>query len=196
MEENAVLKRPHNSKPGLLRILLPLALGAFVGLGIFAFQLSNAASYLSDDPEACVNCHIMNPQFATWTHSSHREKTTCNDCHVPHDNFVRKYMFKASDGLRHATVFTLRKEAQVIRINEAGKAVVQENCKRCHIEQVNPVSIANVSGRNYMSGEGRLCWDCHREVPHGKLSGQAITPYSRGPSLMGEQLEWIKTTAK
>ena len=32
------------------------------------------------------------------------------DGHVPHDSFIRKYYFKASDGLRHATIFTLRKE--------------------------------------------------------------------------------------
>ncbi|MCK5741551.1 MAG: cytochrome c nitrite reductase small subunit [Chlorobi bacterium] len=178
------------------KILNATALGLMVGLGLILFDVSNAISYLSDDPEACVNCHIMNPQYATWTHSSHREKTNCNDCHVPHDNIVRKYMFKASDGLRHATVFTMRAEPQVIRINDAGITVVQENCKRCHIDQINPVSAANVDGHNYKAGEGKLCWDCHREVPHGKLSGQASTPFSRGPNLMGQKAEWMNKDKK
>ncbi|XGS82984.1 NapC/NirT family cytochrome c [Limibacterium fermenti] len=84
--------------------------GAFVGLFIYTFFASRAYSYLSDDPSACVNCHIMSPYYATWMHSSHGGNTTCNDCHVPHNNIVNKYYFKAKDGLRHAAVFTLRGE--------------------------------------------------------------------------------------
>src|SRR5512142_1117036 len=79
-----------------------LAFGIFVGLGSFAFYLSKAPSYLSDSPQTCVNCHVMAPQYATWSHSSHREVTNCNDCHVPQDNFVKHWLFKAKDGLRHA----------------------------------------------------------------------------------------------
>ena len=60
-----------------------LALGVFTGLGIFSFHISNASSYLGDKLETCVNCHIMAPQYATWSHSSHREWAHCNDCHVP-----------------------------------------------------------------------------------------------------------------
>jgi len=109
-----------------------LLLGVIVGLGLYILRISNAASYLSDDSETCVNCHVMNPQYATWSHSAHREVTSCNDCHVPHDNVFSKYFFKAKDGMRHATMFTLRQEPQVIFIKEAGKEVVQENCIRCH----------------------------------------------------------------
>ena len=70
-----------------------LALGVLTGLGIFSFHISNASSYLGDKPETCVNCHIMAPQYATWNHSSHREKAHCNDCHVPHNNVFNKYYF-------------------------------------------------------------------------------------------------------
>ena len=31
---------------------------------------------------------------------------------IPHTNFVAKYLFKANDGLRHATYFTMRWEPQ------------------------------------------------------------------------------------
>jgi len=99
---------------------------------VFVLHISKAPSYLSDKPEACTNCHIMAPQYATWSHSSHREWTHCNDCHVPHNNVVNKYYFKANDGLRHATIFTLRNEPQVIQIRHAGIGVVQDNCLRCH----------------------------------------------------------------
>ena len=103
----------------LIRLLIPpprwrmpvaVVSGVLVGLAIFTFQMSNAHSYLSDDPETCVNCHVMYPQYSTWFHSSHREVAHCNDCHVPHDNVFHKYYFKAQDGMRHATIFTLRNE--------------------------------------------------------------------------------------
>ncbi len=174
------------------RLVATILTGVIFGLAIGTFYISNAASYLSDDPEACVNCHVMVPQFATWNHSSHREWTTCNDCHVPHDNAFRKYLFKAQDGMRHAYVFTTGTEPQVIRIKEAGKAVVQDNCMRCHYNQVNPVSAANVTGHNYQYGEGKLCWDCHREVPHGRISSQASTPYARVPSMKRAVPEWLE----
>jgi cytochrome c nitrite reductase small subunit len=154
-----------------------IVLGIFFGIGGYLFVASNAVSYLSDAPETCVNCHIMNPQYATWKHSSHRENATCNDCHVPHNNVVNKYFFKAMDGMRHATVFTMRGEPQVIHIKEAGAAVVQQNCIRCH-SHVNE----NVSNRVAFAdvvehGEGKLCWQCHREVPHGRVNSLSSAPF-------------------
>ena len=41
----------------------------------------------------------MTPQYATWSHSTHREHAHCNDCHVPHNNILNKYYFKAKDGM-------------------------------------------------------------------------------------------------
>ena len=114
-------------------------LGIFVGLFVYGFYISKAHSYISDNPQTCVNCHVMAPQYATWFHSAHREIAHCNDCHVPHDNVLNHYLFKAKDGLRHATIFTLNKEPQVIEIKDAGKEVVQQNCLRCHEQLIkNP----------------------------------------------------------
>ena len=118
--------------PPAWQVPVIILIGVIIGLGLYIFKISNAASYLSDDPETCINCHVMNPQYATWNHSSHREVANCNDCHVPHNNVVNKYFFKAKDGLRHATIFTLRAEPQVIFIKDEGKEVVQQNCIRCH----------------------------------------------------------------
>ncbi len=175
-----------------LRIALLCLLGAFAGLGIMVLHISNAMSYLSDDPKACINCHIMTPQYATWLHSSHGRNTTCNDCHVPHDNVFRKYYFKAKDGTRHAAVFTLRMEPQVFKLNEAAKQVVQENCLRCHENVVNAVSASNVNGENYKAGEGLLCWQCHRETPHGRVASQASTPNAIIPGLSAPAPDWIR----
>ncbi len=168
-----------------------VVLGLFLGLGCLGFYLSKVYSYLFDDPKACVNCHIMTPHYATWFHSSHRERATCNDCHVPHDNLIRALWFKMSDGLRHANVFTLGSYPQVIRIRETGASVVQENCLRCHSFQVNFVSISQITYDKFKAGEGKLCWDCHREIPHGRISSQASTPYARVPELGPSLPNWI-----
>ncbi|BDD11430.1 cytochrome c nitrite reductase small subunit (plasmid) [Fulvitalea axinellae] len=167
-------------------------LGIFAGLGGYVLYISNAVAYLSDDPKACVNCHIMTPQYSTWKHSSHRENATCNDCHVPHDNVANKYYFKAKDGLRHATMFTLRMEPQVIRIHEAGQEVVQNNCKRCHERLNEPVGTLKINVPEKKHGEGKLCWDCHREVPHGRVNSQSSTPFARAPLPESPVPEWLK----
>lgn len=163
-----------------------VAVAAFIGLGIYVFRVSNAASYLSDDPQACVNCHLMTPQYVTWTHSSHREVAHCNDCHVPHNNVVNKYFFKAKDGLYHASIFTLRAEPQVIKAKKASIEVIQNNCVRCHTEQVTDAKIAGTVENHHAKRTDRLCWECHREVPHGRV---------KGLSSVGLQLEPIQLYA-
>ncbi len=153
--------------------------GVIVGLTVHILFISNAVSYLSDNPKACINCHIMVPEFATWERGSHGNVTTCNDCHVPQDNVFRKYFFKASDGLRHATMFTFRMEPQVIRIKDAGREVVQENCIRCHANYLHPVSLRAVNAKGIYKDNENVCWDCHREVPHGKVHSLSSVPYVR-----------------
>ncbi|HRY31963.1 MAG TPA: cytochrome c nitrite reductase small subunit [Bacteroidales bacterium] len=159
-----------------------ILLGVLTGFGIYVFIISRAPSYLSDDPATCTNCHIMGPQYATWFHSSHREVAVCNDCHVPHDNLFNKYLFKAKDGLRHATIFTLRAEPQVIFAKEASIGVIQMNCIRCHEKQVTNDAVS-MSMRKVCEvvDQERLCWECHREVPHGRVNSLSSVPYARVP---------------
>jgi cytochrome c nitrite reductase small subunit len=173
-----------------------LILGVFIGLAIFSFRISKASSYLSDDPKTCVNCHIMTPQYATWYHSAHREVATCNDCHVPHNNVFNKYFFKAKDGLRHASIFTLRAEPQVIFIKEAGKRVVQMNCIRCHINLISgPELIVKNKEFNGIISD-RKCWDCHRETPHGTVNSLSSVPYARVPLPESPVPDWLKNIGR
>lgn len=146
-----------------------ILMGMIVGLSLYLAHVANVTSYLTDDPKACVNCHVMTPQFITWNHSSHREVANCNDCHVPQDNVFKKYLFKAKDGLYHATIFTLRAEPQAIVMHEAGQEAVQGNCIRCHGDQVtDPKSMSWIASHEASRTE-RTCWDCHREIPHGRI---------------------------
>lgn len=168
---------PHN-----WRKIATFFVAVIIGLGFFLIKISNAPSYLSDDPQACVNCHIMTPQYITWTHSSHREVADCNACHVPH-NPIGKYYFKAKDGLYHATVFTARGEPEVIRAREPSIEVIQNNCIRCHQDQVTDAKLEAFVADHTQNRTDRTCWDCHRDVPHGRV---------RSLSSVGHQIEPIK----
>jgi len=179
------------------RTIVVLVMGILVGMGIYIFYISNAVSYLSDDPKTCINCHVMNPQYSTWFHSSHRERATCNDCHVPHDNVFDKYFFKAKDGIRHATVYTLRAEPQVIYIKEEGAKVVQQNCVRCHNDLITDNKmLAKNREFDHFRTDGRYCWTCHREVPHGRVNSLSSVPDENIPETKVPIPKWIRDLLK
>jgi cytochrome c nitrite reductase small subunit len=159
---------------------------------VYVAHISEATSYLSDDPDACINCHIMFPQYATWQHSSHGRVTNCNDCHVPHSSTLAKYYFKAKDGLRHSALFTLRRERQVIQAIPESRAVIQENCIRCHARVVEEVTGAPGGAHGTGAAAGRACVDCHREVPHGRIHSLSSTPNAAVPPLSPAAPEWMR----
>jgi cytochrome c nitrite reductase small subunit len=178
--------------PQKWRLPVMIISSVFLGLLLFLLYVSKAHSYLSDNPKTCMNCHIMAPQYATWNHSSHREVAHCNDCHVPHNNVFNKYYFKAKDGMRHATMFTLRKEPQVIFIREEGAEVVHKNCIRCHSKLLTDPKLATRVADHNVHRTDRKCWDCHREVPHGRVNSLSSVPNAKVPLPESPVPDWIK----
>ena len=188
-----------------LRFLIPpdqwkrpvaVLLGILAGLSAYIFKISNAPSYLSDEPKTCVNCHVMYPHYASWFHSSHREVATCNDCHVPHNGPANKYFFKMKDGLRHSYVYTMRLEPEAIRIREAGQDVVQQNCIRCHSDLVSMVSIVEVTAENAREGKGHRCYDCHINTPHGNVTSLSSVQAALGMDVREEKESKLIVTEK
>ncbi len=167
--------------------------GILVGIVAYLSYVSRMHSYLSDDPSACVNCHIMAPYYQSWQKSSHSMWTNCNDCHVPHHNVLAKYAFKAKDGLFHASVFTVRMEPQVIRPREESYGVIMQNCVRCH-ESLNKefVNTGMAKYADVKSGDAKACWDCHREVPHGRISNLSSSPGAIVPLPESPVPDWLK----
>jgi cytochrome c nitrite reductase small subunit len=159
------------------RIPAMILLGLFCGLGLLLAHISRATSYLIDSPDTCMNCHVMTDVYVSHAHSSHGRDVTCNDCHLPHTSFLREYAFKASDGLRHAAFFTLRLEPQSMKLSAGAVPVVQENCMRCHEERVSEVSAGS-----YQKGDQR-CWDCHRDIVHGRVHSLSASPSVSRPAL-------------
>lgn len=181
--------------------LLPIILlgGVTVGLAAYSIYMSRAYSYLSDDPSACVNCHIMTPYHHTWKHSSHAQWTNCNDCHVPHDNVFKKYLFKAKDGLYHSAVFTMRAEPMAIRPRAESYEVIMANCIRCHTQlnqefvKTGMISYTQASE----DGKGKACWDCHRNVPHSTVSSLTASPNAPLTPLPKSPVpSWLKNLMK
>ena len=93
------------NKRTLQSLILEIAIGMVVGIGVYTFLYAKGASYLTNNPAACANCHIMQEHYDGWLKSSHRAVATCNDCHTP-ANFIRKYVTKASNGFWHSFAFT------------------------------------------------------------------------------------------
>ncbi len=168
------------------KIIIPILAGVIFGLEFFILYVFNATSYLSEDPETCMNCHVMATQYASWTHSSHFGKADCMDCHLPHDNFVHKLYFKGMDGIKHSSIFLTRTEPEAIMIKKAGTVVVQENCIRCH----NDVIVQNA---NMQQGiDNKKCWDCHRFTPHGRERSLASVPNAEVPYIDSATPTWLK----
>ena len=156
------------------QIAVCVCLGVAVGLVVVVGVVGNATSYLSDAPETCMNCHVMSDAYASWQRGSHGRVARCVDCHIPHTNPVAAMAFKASDGMKHSTVFTLGAEPQVLKLSAAARPVVQANCLRCHANQFKMIRLAD--------SNQRACWDCHHTI-HGEVHGLSASPRALRPKL-------------
>lgn len=102
-----------------------------MGLGAYTFVYAKGASYLTTDPAACANCHIMQEHFDAWLKSSHRNVATCSDCHMPHD-LIGKYMEKARNGFLHSLAFTTGRFPDPLQIRPVNREVTERQCRSCH----------------------------------------------------------------
>ena len=147
----------------ILGLLLASAIGLFAGVGGYTFYFGKGFSYLSNDPKACVNCHVMREQYDGWQKAAHHAVATCNDCHTPHD-LIGKYMTKASNGYHHSKGFTLQDFHEPIMIKPGNSSVLQKNCVTCHQDIVDGINTHPGNPKKMLN-----CVHCHREVGHGPV---------------------------
>ncbi len=158
---------------------LAVLLGIAIGTGAYTFRYAEGFSYFSTDPKACVNCHIMTPQYDSWQKSSHHGAATCVDCHLPHD-FIGKYIAKADNGYHHSKGFTLQDFHEPIMIKEKNRKILQANCIECHEDMVHELFRRDITKPDAVS-----CVHCHASVGHGAL------PTSMGGPEEAEELRRI-----
>jgi cytochrome c nitrite reductase small subunit len=143
----------------ILVILLAVFLGLGLGVGAFTFGYARGHSYLTNDPAACANCHVMRGHYDAWLKSSHRAVAVCNDCHTPHTPLA-KYVVKAENGFWHSFAFTTGWFPDTIQIRPRNRVVVEESCRSCHREIV-----LAIEGSHGLDNEAP-CVSCHLSVGH------------------------------
>jgi len=141
-----------------LRLVIGCSIGLIAGVGGYTFVYADGASYMTNDPAACVNCHVMRDQYDGWNRSSHHAVATCNDCHTPHD-LVGKYTTKALNGWHHSVAFTTGKFHEPIRIGPRNKAITEAACRHCHAAITEEIDHGGAGGE-------LDCTRCHPNVGH------------------------------
>jgi len=144
---------------GFLPVAIAVVMGMLGGIGAFTFGYGKGASYLSNDPMACTNCHIMQEHFDTWQKSSHKHVAACNDCHLPHST-VGKWVVKSDNGFFHSLAFTTGDFHEPIQIKPRNRHVTQNACLSCHDDFVDHMR-PEESGKDML-----LCVHCHSDVGH------------------------------
>ena len=145
------------------RVLIAAAVlvGITVGIGTYTFVYARGYSYLTDDPAACANCHVMRDHYRAWTRASHRAVAVCNDCHTP-PGLVPKYVTKARNGFWHSFYFTTGNYPDPVQITERKHEVTELTCRKCHAELTASIDPAHTD-----TGRGGLsCTKCHNDVGH------------------------------
>ena len=150
-----------------------MAVGACVGLGGFTFVYARGYSYMTDDPVACANCHVMAEQLAGWSRGSHRSVAVCNDCHTP-ASVAGKYATKATNGFFHSYYFTFGGFPDPIQMTPRNRAITEAACLKCHAEITSsiaapmgrPIPASGQAAPGAHSGSGISCVRCHASVGH------------------------------
>ena len=142
---------------------LPIVAGAAIGialaLGGYTFLYARGYSYLTNDPQACANCHVMQNHYSAWLKSSHRSVAACNDCHTP-PGLIPKYYVKAENGFRHSLAFTTGWFHEPIRITPSDLEVAESACRKCHQGIVEAIEAPHAGV------EQTSCVRCHSTVGH------------------------------
>lgn len=146
----------------VIALILCVGVGIALGTGGYTYYYGQGFSYLSSNPAACVNCHIMRDHYDGWQNASHHAVATCNDCHTPH-NFVGKYYTKAENGFWHSYAFTLQNFHDPLRIRPKNSEILQQSCIHCHEGLVHDI----LGHGNAEDGGAANCVRCHASVGHG-----------------------------
>jgi cytochrome c nitrite reductase small subunit len=165
MLQVAFLRIPLYSGAARTGAVLGACAGVLLGLGTFTFHYAEGFSYFSSDPKACVNCHIMRPEYDSWLKGSHHAVAKCIDCHLPHD-LVGKYIAKGENGYHHSKGFTFQDFHEPIMIKSRNSKILQDNCLRCHGDMVHDLVMSTKEGP-----EPVFCVHCHQSIGHGEPTG-------------------------
>lgn len=143
----------------LLPIIAASLIGVLTAVGGYTFIYAKGYSYLTNDPAACANCHVMGNHYSAWMKSSHRAVAVCNDCHTP-PGLIPKYTVKAINGFNHSLAFTTGRFPEPLRITQMNTNATEKACRKCHEDIVHAIEGPDPD-KNRLS-----CIRCHSTVGH------------------------------
>ena len=145
----------HAVRASVLIVAIGVLIGVAAGIGSYTFIYAKGYSYLTNDPAACANCHVMRDYYAGWMKGPHRSVAGCNDCHTPH-GLIPKYATKASNGFWHSFYFTSGRYPDNLEIKPRNRRITNEACLKCHTEITQAI----------LSDHETQCVRCHWDVGH------------------------------
>ncbi len=136
---------------------LTLVVGVVMGAGALA-----ASQYVierTNERAFCASCHVMLPASVSHKTSLHAD-LACNDCHLPHDSVANYLWTKAKLGATDIYLNTVGQYDLPIMSTADMKAIIMDNCIRCHRMTNKNVAVMMVKDS---------CVSCHRNVPHQRM---------------------------
>lgn len=145
------LKEPIPLKTKIL-ILSPVVIVVLGG----AFGAYRVYNYTQNNPNFCVGCHIMQPAFASWSQSEHKD-INCHECH--HLSVTEMNQLLISFVLHRPTAVPERH----------GKVIVSDHyCNKCHSEGAATKINRSLFHAKHVYMEQIGCTQCHGELKPNK----------------------------
>lgn len=166
----------------------PLIIISLLIVVIIAGFFGSYSAWNKANPEkTCNRCHEINPSFASWQMSSHRE-IRCSECHgTALSNGVHSLKEKGRMVFTHLGG---EKHSADIRLTEDQMIATMQNCVTCHREEYQKWLSGGHSAQYrhiYLNAAHnqmeRLYWDCFR--CHGMMYEGTIYDLVEPVSLQG-----------
>ena len=99
--------------------------------------------------------------------------------------------------MNHVYKFVTRQERQAIQAIDESAEVIMENCVRCHATlNTEIVNTGRISYMDVKCDQGKACWDCHRDVAHGKMNSLSSTQAAQVPLPESPVPDWLQKMVK
>jgi nitrate/TMAO reductase-like tetraheme cytochrome c subunit len=136
---------------------------------------------MTNSPTFCSSCHEMQPEYTTYTASSHSQ-ISCVQCHIK-PGFVNMITHKIRS-LKEVYYHVTGVPNQIVQTTE--EEVSNKNCLQCH--SVN--RLVTASGDLKVNHQGHIkdgipCVTCHSGVVHAKIAARDL-------NIAADRSEWTK----
>jgi cytochrome c nitrite reductase small subunit len=146
---------------------LALMLYGVAGVLVFAFVFP-AILAASSSPGFCKICHSMNPEYQTWTKSSHAQ-IPCYGCHGPKSIatlIYNKSIVDSKGPLQEITGMFLKPVNEESELSQ--EEIPMERCERCHNNANRKFTFSKgiYMDHDKHKAAGINCTVCHNRVVH------------------------------